>query len=88
VGGLLLCTVALLISLVYVGYWAFGGLHETLPGFMTIVVLILFLNGVQFLLVGIVGEYVGQLFMEVKQRPVFIVERTINLAPRPCSFST
>jgi glycosyltransferase involved in cell wall biosynthesis len=86
VGGLLLCTVALLISLVYVGYWAFGGLHETLPGFTTIVVLLLFLNGVQFLLVGIVGEYVGQIFMEVKQRPVFIVDRTINLAPRSCSF--
>jgi glycosyltransferase involved in cell wall biosynthesis len=86
VGGLLLCTVALLISLVYVGYWAFGGLHETLPGFTTIVVLILFLNGVQFLLVGIVGEYVGQIFMEVKQRPVFVIDRTINLPPRPYSF--
>jgi hypothetical protein len=85
VGGLLLCTVALLVSLIYVGYWAFSGLHKTLPGFTTIVVLILFLNGVQFLLLGIVGEYVGQIFMEVKRRPVFIVERTINLAPRSCS---
>jgi polyisoprenyl-phosphate glycosyltransferase len=86
VGGLLLCTVALLVSLIYVGYWAFSGLHKTLPGFTTIVVLILFLNGVQFLLLGIIGEYVGQIFMEVKRRPVFIVERTINLAPRSCSF--
>jgi polyisoprenyl-phosphate glycosyltransferase len=84
-GGLLLCTVALLISLIYVGYWAFGGMHERLPGFTTIVVLMLFLNGVQFLLVGILGEYIGQVFMEVKQRPVFVVDRTVNLPPRPRS---
>jgi hypothetical protein len=74
--------VALLLSLVYVGYWAFGGLHEKLPGFTTLVVLMLFLNGTQFLLVGILGEYVGQIFIEVKQRPVFVVDRTINLPPR------
>ena len=84
-GGLLLCTVALLLSLVYAGYWVFGGLHEKLPGFTTIVVLMLFLHGVQFLLVGIVGEYVGQIFTEVKQRPVFVVDHTINLPPRPYS---
>jgi glycosyltransferase involved in cell wall biosynthesis len=82
ISGLLLCMVALLLSLVYVGYWAFGGLHEKLPGFTTLVVLMLFLNGAQFLLVGILGEYVGQIFIEVKQRPVFVVDRTINLPPR------
>jgi glycosyltransferase involved in cell wall biosynthesis len=87
IGGLLFCTSALLLSLVYVGFWAFGGLHEKLPGFTTIVVLMLFLNGVQFLFIGILGEYMGQIFMEVKQRPVFVIERTINLPPRPRSFS-
>jgi hypothetical protein len=79
---MLLCVGALLVSLVYVGYWAFGGVHEKLPGFTTLVVLMLFLNGAQFLLVGILGEYVGQIFIEVKQRPVFVVDRTINLPPR------
>jgi dolichol-phosphate mannosyltransferase len=56
-GGLLLCLMAFLISLVYVGRWAFGGLHEKVPGFTTVVVLLLFLNGVQFLLIGVLGEY-------------------------------
>jgi dolichol-phosphate mannosyltransferase len=78
-GGLLLCTLALGVSLVYVGFWAFGRMHERLPGFTTLVVMMLFLNGMQFLLVGILGEYVGQIFMEVKQRPIFVVERTVNL---------
>jgi polyisoprenyl-phosphate glycosyltransferase len=81
-GGVLLCTAALLISLVYVGYWAFGSMHERLPGFTTLVVLVLFLNGMQFLLVGILGEYIGLIFTEVKQRPVFVVDRTVNIARR------
>jgi len=79
-GGLLLCTVALVVSTVYVGYWAFGSLHERLPGFTTLVVMMLFLNGMQFLIIGILGEYIGQIFTEVKQRPLFVVDRTINLA--------
>ena len=83
VGGLLLCAAAMLLSLVYVGYWAFGGLHEKVPGFTTLVVLMLFLHGVQFLLIGVLGEYVGQIFIEVKQRPVFVVDRTVNLPLRP-----
>jgi dolichol-phosphate mannosyltransferase len=80
-GGLLLCSIALVVSTLYVGYWAFGSLHERLPGFTTLVVMMLFLNGMQFLLIGILGEYIGQIFTEVKQRPVFVVDRTINLAP-------
>src|SRR5215813_3580871 len=79
------CANLMHLGLVYAGYWVFGGLHEKLPGFTTIVVLMLFLHGVQFLLVGIVGEYVGQIFTEVKQRPVFVVDHTINLPPRPYS---
>jgi polyisoprenyl-phosphate glycosyltransferase len=40
---------------------------------------LLFSNGLIFLYLGILGEYIGQMFMEVKARPSFIVERTINL---------
>jgi hypothetical protein len=40
---------------------------------------LLFSNGLIFLYLGILGEYLGQMFMEVKARPSFIVERTINL---------
>jgi hypothetical protein len=36
-------------------------------------------SGLVFLYLGVLGEYIGQMFPEVKARPSFIIERTINL---------
>jgi len=42
------------------------------------VIVLLFSNGLIFLYLGILGEYIGQTFLEVKDRPSFVVERTVN----------
>jgi dolichol-phosphate mannosyltransferase len=52
---------------------------EPLPGYTTIVVLLSFLSGVQLLVIGIIGEYIGILLEEAKGRPIYIVDRTTNL---------
>ena len=49
-----------------------------LPGFSTIVLSILFLGGVQLLSIGILGEYIGRIYNEVKQRPLYLVSETIG----------
>ena len=46
----------------------------TTPGWPTLVVAVLFLGGMQLTALGIVGEYVGRIYMETKRRPLFIVQ--------------
>ena len=47
-------------------------------GFSTVIVLILFLGGIQLLCVSILGEYIGRIFEEVKQRPKSVIKSIIN----------
>lgn len=54
---------------------AFG---VTQPGWATIMVALLFIGGVQLICIGILGEYLGRVFNEVKPRPVYIVEEALG----------
>ncbi len=45
------------------------------PGFATLVVAIFLLAGIQMITLGVIGEYVGRIFEEVKQRPLYVVQR-------------
>ena len=44
-------------------------------GFTTIVTLVLFLGGLQLMAIGLLGEYLGRIYDEVKKRPLYIVKR-------------
>jgi len=51
------------------------GVEIAFTGFTTLVVLLLFLGGVQLVSIGILGEYLGRVYDEVKRRPLYIVRR-------------
>jgi dolichol-phosphate mannosyltransferase len=51
------------------------------PGYTTLIILImLFLCG-QFFVLGVMGEYIYRIYLEIKRRPLYIVDQTIGLAP-------
>jgi len=60
--------------------------HQFPVGNPTLVIMILFLGGIQLISVGILGEYVGRIYEEVRSRPKYIVDRAEGLElrrPRP-----
>jgi polyisoprenyl-phosphate glycosyltransferase len=77
--GSVLCLCAVIGALVYAGLALFTNTRVAAPGFSTLVVILLFSNGMIFLYLGVLGEYIGQILMEVKARPSYLVERTLNL---------
>lgn len=51
------------------------------PGWTSTVLPIYLLGGVQMLLIGVVGEYLGKIYLEVKARPLYIIRERINFDP-------
>ena len=51
------------------------------PGLSTTVLVITFFAGVQLLGLGLIGEYIGRIYDEVKRRPMFIVDKKVNFEP-------
>ena len=47
-------------------------------GFSTLIVAVLFLGGMQLLCLSIIGQYVGRIFEEIKQRPLYVVDDVLN----------
>jgi hypothetical protein len=58
------------------------------PGFPTLVISVMFLAGVQLISLGVIGEYLGRVYEEVKGRPLFIVSETIGTGPSDAKAAT
>lgn len=68
-----LCSLLLLLHVIYVKYVV----QDAVPGWTTLACAEFFLGGVELIGIGIVGEYVGRIFDEVKQRPLYIIREHI-----------
>jgi dolichol-phosphate mannosyltransferase len=71
---------ALIVYLVYLRL----GHRFDLPGWTSLMVVVLFLGGIQLITIGIVGEYVARIYEEVKSRPLYLIARRSGVvAPSP-----
>ena len=79
-----LATVLGCISGIGAVFYLIGVLLEKLicgidvPGFATIIVLILFFGSMQLFCIGIIGEYVGRTFEQSKNRPIYIAKEILD----------
>lgn len=78
--GFAIATFSFLLMSVYLFYKFMG--WEILWGNPTLVILIAFLGGIQLISIGILGEYIGRIYEEVRNRPRFIVETSAGFGPR------
>jgi len=75
--------VAIALASGFVAYAAFVRmvLGEPPPGFTALIFAIVFLAGVQLVFLGVLGEYIGRIYNEVKRRPHYILEEILGAAP-------
>ena len=62
---------------IYIVYLKFQNIP--VPGLTSLIILITIFSGFQIFFIGILGEYIGRIFEESKERPLYIIEKTINL---------
>jgi dolichol-phosphate mannosyltransferase len=76
--GAIISTAAFCMAIFYLIKRILVGLDP--PGFATTITSIFFLAGIQLLTLGLVGEYIGRIFDEVKQRPLYVVRSVTRSA--------
>lgn len=73
--GMATSVLAFLFALWVLGKALFRG--DPVQGYPSLMLVILFLGGVQLMALGIIGEYLGRLYVEVKQRPLYLVDEYV-----------
>jgi glycosyltransferase involved in cell wall biosynthesis len=71
-GGLAIAAIAVLYALFIIGRVLIFGIDT--PGYASLLIAVLSLGAIQLVSIGIIGEYLGRLFLEVKGRPIYVVE--------------
>lgn len=74
--GTAISVIALTTAIYFVGETMFYG--TDVPGFASLIVSVTFLAGIQLLSLGVIGEYIGRIFAEVKGRPLYLVQERVG----------
>ena len=78
--GMAISLVGFVLGLVFV-VKRLTGIETAQTGFTTLVTLVLFLGGLQLIAIGLIGEYLGRVYDEVKRRPLYLVSRRLGIEP-------
>ena len=73
--------VVALFAIGFAGWLAFDTMMNgnPVPGYASLMISVSFLGGVQLISLGVLGEYVGRILTETKQRPLYVVRDTVGM---------
>ena len=71
--GAIIASLAFVIAVIVLFQRLFFGLD--IPGYAMLAIAVFFFSGVQLLSIGLIGEYLGRVYLEVKQRPIYVVRQ-------------
>ena len=74
--GLMISTLSLFYGLFLIFFFFWAG--NIPPGYTSMIVIILFIGGLQLTVLGIIGEYLGSIFDEVKGRPLYVIDEIVR----------
>lgn len=74
--GFLVSAVAFLYGAIIMVKTLFTGVD--VPGYASLMVVVLFIGGIQLFFLGLLGEYIGRIYKEVKNRPIYIVDKALG----------
>ena len=77
--GFVISAAAFLAIPVAIGFKVFDA---WVPGVTTVLISVLLLGGIQLITIGVIGEYLGRVYDEVKGRPLYVVDEAINVRSR------
>ena len=77
--GTIISAFAIVYALIFAVKTLFFG--ADVPGFPSLIVSVMFFSGIQLISLGVIGEYVGRIFAEVKRRPLYIVAEEVGGDP-------
>ena len=83
--GLLAAAVAILMAILVL-YWRIFTPHSPLTGFASILIAVFFLGAVQLVSIGILGEYVGRIYEEVKGRPLYVLSEVAGFTEEQAAY--
>ena len=69
---MVIATIAVLYALFIITRVLIFGIDT--PGYASLLIAVLLMGAIQLLSLGIIGEYLGRLFLEVKSRPIYVIE--------------
>jgi dolichol-phosphate mannosyltransferase len=80
----LCCSAATVLMLIYTLIQHFTG--QTVEGWTSLAVIVLAIGSVQMLMIGVIGEYLGRLYMEVKGRPLYVIADVVASPERAMAY--